>query len=160
MQLDSTLLPRMWQLSNFLLLRLPALQKGVLCSSSLSASFIKVFPLLRTWQHSNLLLLRLPAPQKSYVSEFVFSFFHQCASSSVSQLSTRQFTVCTRAANLIEFYPSSSSTYFSKFEFYNLIIYEFKFEFDKYKLFRVQVRVQADKYPKSRQLFHRRCSCN
>ena len=72
----------------------------------------------------------------------------------------------TRAANSIEFYSnsSSSSAYFSKsefkFEFSNLIIYEFKFEFDKNKLFRVQVRVQADEYPKSRQLFHRRCSCN
>ena len=50
--------------------------------------------------------------------------------------------------NSIEFYSSSSSTYFSKSEF--------KFEFDKNKLFRV--RVQADEYPKSRQLFHRRCS--
>ena len=39
----------------------------------------------------------------------------------------------SRAANSIEFYSSSSSTYFSKsefkFEFSNLIIYEFKFEF-------------------------------
>ena len=61
----------------------------------------------------------------------------------------------TRAANSIEFYWSL--TYFSKFKFYNLIIYEFKFEFDKNtgKLF----VVQADEYPKSRQLFRRRCSC-
>ena len=65
-----------------------------------------------------------------------------------------------RAANSIEFFSSSSSssTYFSKskikFEFSNLIIYEF--EFDKSKLFRVQVRVQVDEYPKSRQLFHPR----
>jgi len=53
-----------------------------------------------------------------------------------------------------------SSTYFSKFEFSNSIIYEFKFEFsnsiiyefkfDKNKLFRVQDRIQADEYPKSR----------
>ena len=70
----------------------------------------------------------------------------------------------SRAANSIEFYSSSSSssTYFSKFkfEFSNLIIYEFKVEFDKNKLFRVQVRVQADEYPKLRQLFHCRSSCN
>ena len=64
--------------------------------------------------------------------------------------------------NSIDFYSSSSSSsiYFSKSEFSNLIIYEFKFEFDKNKLFRVQVGVQADEYPKSRQLFHHRCSCN
>ena len=74
--------------------------------------------------------------------------------------------VVNRAANSMEFYSSSSSssTYFSKselkFEFSNLIIYELKFEFDKNKLFRVQVRVQADEYPKSRQIFHRRCSAN
>ena len=66
----------------------------------------------------------------------------------------------SRAANSIEFY--SSSTCFSKsefkFEFSYLIIYEFKFECDKNKLF----RDQADEYRylKSRQLFHRRCSCN
>ena len=40
-------------------------------------------------------------------------------------------------------------------DFSNLIIYEF----DKNKLFRGQVLVQADEYPKSR-LFLRRCSCN
>ena len=59
-----------------------------------------------------------------------------------------------RVANSIEFYSSSSSssTYFSK--------YKFNFDFSKNKLFRVQVRDQADEYPKSRQLFHRRCSCN
>ena len=48
--------------------------------------------------------------------------------------------VSIRAANSIEFY--SSSAYFSKsefkFEFSNLIIYWF--EFDKNKIFRVQVR--------------------
>ena len=67
-------------------------------------------------------------------------------------------SVQDRAANSTKFYSSlsSSSTYLNKsefkFEFSNLIIYEF----DKNKLF----RVQADEYPKSRQLFHRRCSCN
>ena len=65
-----------------------------------------------------------------------------------------------RAAISIEFCSSLSSAYFSKsefkFEFSNLIIYEF--EFDKNKL--VQVRVHADEYPKSRQFFHRRFSCN
>ena len=64
----------------------------------------------------------------------------------------------TKAANMIELFSSLSSTYFSKLGFSNLIIYEFKFEFDNKKLF--QVRVQADEYPKSRQLFHHWCSCN
>ena len=57
-----------------------------------------------------------------------------------------------RAANSIEF--CSGSTYFSESKFSNLILYEF--EFDKIKL----VRVQVDEYPKSRQHFHRCCSCN
>jgi len=35
---------------------------------------------------------------------------------------------------------NSMNNFFSKFEFSNLIIYGFKFEFDKSKLFRVQVR--------------------
>ena len=50
--------------------------------------------------------------------------------------------------------PSSSSS--SLINFYE---FKLKFEFDKNKLFRVQVRVQAEEYPKSRQLFCRPCSC-
>ena len=64
-------------------------------------------------------------------------------SSICSFLSSTSKPATSRAANSIKFY--SSSTYFSKFEFFNLIIYEF----DKNELF----RVQADEYPKSRQLF-------
>ena len=73
---------------------------------------------------------------------------------------TKPFACATktniRAANSIEFYSSSSSTYFNKseLELSNLIIYEF--EFNKNKL----VRFQVDEYPKSRQLFHPWCSCN
>ena len=44
---------------------------------------------------------------------------------------------------LFEFNYFSKSEF--KLEFSNLIIYEFNFELDKNKLFRVQVRVQADK---------------
>ena len=64
--------------------------------------------------------------------------------------------VAYRAASSIEFYSYSNSAYFSKSEFSSLIIY--RFEFDKNMHFRV--RVQEDEYPKSRQLFHRRCSFN
>ena len=59
-------------------------------------------------------------------------------------------------SNFIRVQPILASPSSSSSSLIYLFVYEFKFEFDKTKLF----RVQADEYPKLRQLFHRRCSCN